>query len=250
MKQFAVGIGFLMFVSSLPADDSKERPAKPEPSQRIERAAAEKKPRILRASVEPTRILHRASYEPPRVPTRPVLLTTFGNSLPPVGFVTFCRDNDEDCKTGALKGDRVKLTASKLEQLRAVNNYVNESVEPVTDSELYGEVEVWIYPRNGKGDCEDYVLLKRRLLIERGWPQGALLITVVRDENNEGHAVLTVRTDGGDFVLDNKNPKVLPWTETSYTFIKQQSTNDPLTWVSLLPPGVAPQTTVSASNRN
>jgi hypothetical protein len=32
----------------------------------------------------------------------------------------------------------------------------------------------------------------------RGWPESKLLITVVRDENNEGHAVLTVRTDEGD----------------------------------------------------
>ena len=38
----------------------------------------------------------------------------------------------------------------------------------------------------------------------RGWPESKLLITVVRDENNEGHAVLTVRTDEGDFILDNR----------------------------------------------
>jgi predicted transglutaminase-like cysteine proteinase len=250
MKQFAVGVGFLMFVSSLPASGTKDHVAKPEPTKRIERASLEKPSRVLRASVEPPRIVHRASYEPPRVAAKPILLSSFGEALPPIGFVTFCRSNDGDCRAGGIESDRVKLTASRLEQLKAVNKYVNESVAPVTDSELYGEVEVWTYPRNGKGDCEDYVLLKRRLLAERGWPRGALLITVVRDENNEGHAVLTVRTDGGDFVLDNKNPNVLPWTETSYTFIKQQSTSDPLTWVSLLPPEVAPQTIVSASNRN
>ena len=58
-------------------------------------------------------------------------------------------------------------------------------------------VEKWSYPDDGYGDCEDYVLLKRRLLAARGFPESTLLITVVRDENNEGHAVLTVRTDRG-----------------------------------------------------
>ena len=71
-----------------------------------------------------------------------------------------------------------------------MNTAVNTSVQPVTDLELYGKVEVWTYPTANKGDCEDYVLLKRRMLIERGCPESTLLITVVRDENNEGHAVL------------------------------------------------------------
>ncbi len=53
------------------------------------------------------------------------------------------------------------------------------------------------------GDCEDIALLKRRDLIEKGWPVGALLMTVVRQANGEGHAVLTVLTDRGDLVLDN-----------------------------------------------
>ena len=87
-----------------------------------------------------------------------------------------------------------------------------------------------------------------RLLIQRGWPQSTLLITVVRDENNEGHAVLTVRTDAGDFVLDNKRRDIVRWADTPYTFIKRQSERNPLVWISLLPPETAPQTTVSASN--
>src|SRR6478735_107663 len=111
----------------------------------------------------------------------------------------------------------------------------------------YGKVEVWTYP-SGKGDCEDYVLLKRRMLIERGWPESTLLITVVRDENNEGHAVLTVRTDVGDLVLDNKRQQIVRWTDTPYTFVKQQSERNPLVWSSLTPPnGDSSQTTASHS---
>jgi len=31
--------------------------------------------------------------------------------------------------------------------------------------------------RTATGDCEDYVLLKRKMLIDAGWPREALLIT-------------------------------------------------------------------------
>ena len=66
-------------------------------------------------------------------------------------------------------------------------------------------VERWNYPDDGYGDCEDYVLLKRRMLMQAGWPREALLITVVRDKKGDGHAVLTVKTNRGEFVLDNQS---------------------------------------------
>ena len=79
-----------------------------------------------------------------------------------------------------------------------VNDWVNDSIAPMTDMEHWGVVEKWSYPDDGKGDCEDYVLLKRRMLMQAGWPREALLITVVRDKKGDGHAVLTVKTDKGD----------------------------------------------------
>jgi predicted transglutaminase-like cysteine proteinase len=90
------------------------------------------------------------------------------------------------------------------------------------------------------------VLLKRRMLIERGWPESTLLITVVRDENGEGHAVLTARTDAGDLVLDNKRQQIVRWVDTPYTYVKQQTEGNPLVWASLMPPsGDSSQTTAS-----
>jgi predicted transglutaminase-like cysteine proteinase len=101
-------------------------------------------------------------------------------------------------------------------------------------------VEKWSYPDDGYGDCEDYVLLKRRLLMQAGWPREALLITVVRDKRGDGHAVLTVRTNKGEFVLDNQNEKVLLWSDTGYRFVKRQSQESPNIWVSLgTPPSAA-----------
>jgi len=61
------------------------------------------------------------------------------------------------------------------------------------------------------GDCEDYQLLKRKLLVEAGLPRRAMRMTVVIDDIDEGHALLTVRTDAGDLILDNKVDAVLPW---------------------------------------
>jgi predicted transglutaminase-like cysteine proteinase len=177
-------------------------------------------------------------------------MTSFGDTLPPIGYVTFCRDHQAECRPGTRFADRIQLTAAKFRDIEDVNSAVNTSVAPITDLELYGKAEVWSYPNGNRGDCEDYVLLKRRMLIARGFPESTLLITVVRDENNEGHAVLTVRTDKGDFILDNKRRDVMSWADTPYTFVKRQSEKNPLVWISLLPPDTVPQTAISASNRN
>ena len=215
MKQFVLGAAFLMFISSLPADATNN---------------------------------HAITLKPQLGPQKVAFLQSFGDTLPPIGYVNFCRERAEECRPSGRFADRVQLTSAKFGELKQVNKSVNDAVAPITDLELYGEVEVWTYPVK-EGDCEDYVLLKRRILIERGWPESTLLITVVRDENNEGHAVLTVRTDGGDFVLDNKQRDVMAWADTPYTYVKQQSARNPLVWTSLLPPNLEPQPAVSASNR-
>ena len=58
-------------------------------------------------------------------------------------------------------------------------------------------------------------------------------MTVVREKNGNGHAVLTVKTDKGEFILDNQEEKVLLWSETNYRFVKRQAQFDPNRWVSL-----------------
>ena len=131
-------------------------------------------------------------------------------------------------------GDKaiVTLDSENWRELVKVNYAINTAVAPVTDLDYYHTEEYWTLP-DGYGDCEDYVLLKRRELIERGWPSGALLITVVFDENNDGHAILIVRTDRGEFVLDNKTAEIKIWYDTPYRFVKRQSEVDPRQWVSI-----------------
>lgn len=151
----------------------------------------------------------------------------------PSGWEQFCRSFPADCAAGREDARDVVLSKSAWRDLNALNDQVNNAIEPVTDLDNYGRAEFWTYPANGKGDCEDYVLLKRKLLIDAGWPRSALLVTVVRDKKDAGHAVLTVKTDRGEFILDNQEAKILPWNETGYRYVKRQSQTDQNVWVSL-----------------
>ncbi len=103
----------------------------------------------------------------------------------------------------------------------------------MNDIDIYGKEEHWAYPVSGVGDCEDYVLEKRRRLHALGIPLSNLLITVVRKPDGEGHAVLTVRTTEGDLILDNLSDEVKLWSWTSYEFLKRQAATHTGRWVSL-----------------
>ncbi|WEZ83675.1 transglutaminase-like cysteine peptidase [Rhizobium sp. 32-5/1] len=162
----------------------------------------------------------------------PANMVTSGSTNPPVGHYEFCKTTPRECRSNASHGGPGVLTREGWKTLLQVNYDVNESITPMTDKDIYGVEERWSYPDN-VGDCEDYVLLKRKKLIEDGFSPSDLLITVVLQPNGDGHAVLTVRTDRGDFVLDNMRNKVLLWSDTEYTFLKRQSTEDSGRWVKL-----------------
>lgn len=154
---------------------------------------------------------------------------TAGDARPPIGYVGFCMRFSAEC---ARKADArpIKLDAAAWALLNAVNDEVNRRIQPITDKDHWGVPERWDLPTDGKGDCEDYALLKQKMLIEKGMPVGALLMTVVIDREGAGHAVLTAVTDRGDFVLDNQDEAILPWTATGYRFVKRQSMFDPNQW--------------------
>jgi predicted transglutaminase-like cysteine proteinase len=167
-------------------------------------------------------------------------------SRAPIGWVDFCADNPKDCSAGPTQPRDIVMTQAAWKDLVRVNRWVNETIRPMTDQEHWGVIERWSYPTDGYGDCEDYVLLKRKMLIEAGWPREALLITVVRDKKGDGHAVLTVKTDKGEFILDNQNESVLAWQDTGYRFVKRQSQADQNVWVAL---GDARPNVATASSR-
>lgn len=171
-------------------------------------------------------------------------LKVYGKTLPPIGYVQFCKTHSKQCRQRGGRTKQIEMTNDRWSELTKVNNYVNNKIKPVTDLDLYKVAEHWTYPQS-KGDCEDYVLLKKYYLAEMGWAKEALLITVVLDEQGAGHAILTVKTDLGDFVLDNQNTDILPWQDTPYRFIKRQSQANPTVWVSLDPTYTAKRSTTA-----
>ena len=174
-----------------------------------------------------------------------LFISTGEQARPPIGWVEFCAEHPVDCRATPSAPRDVVLSHKAWTDLSRINRWVNDNVKPMTDLEHWGVVEKWSYPDDGYGDCEDYVLLKRRMLMEAGWPREALLITVVRETNGNGHAVLTVKTDKGEFILDNQEERILLWSETSYRYVKRQSQSDPNRWVAL---GDPRPTTATASS--
>jgi predicted transglutaminase-like cysteine proteinase len=164
---------------------------------------------------------------------RELFIKLGGPTRPPFGWVNFCVEYAPECDTKPLEARDVVLTPRAWKDLVEINKWVNESVWPITDMDHWGVVDRWNYPDDGYGDCEDYVLLKRKMLMQAAWPRQALLITVVRDRNGDGHAVLTVKTDKGEFILDNQSQDILLWSETGYHFVKRQSQTDPNAWIGL-----------------
>ncbi|MBB3964567.1 transglutaminase-like cysteine peptidase [Rhizobium metallidurans] len=159
-------------------------------------------------------------------------MTLLGNTSPPIGAYQFCKEIPEDCKNAAGDQGPMVLTESNWKTILQVNYDANTTFTPMTDKEIYGVEERWAYPQTA-ADCEDYVLEKRKNLIKAGFSPSDLLVTVVLQPTGDGHAVLTVRTDRGDFVLDNMRNKVMLWADTEYTYLKRQSVDDPAQWVKI-----------------
>ena len=77
MKQFVVGSAFLMFISSMPADATNDHAISLARAPQVQKVA---------------------------------FMTSFGDTLPPIGYVTFCRDHQAECRPGRRFADRIQLT--------------------------------------------------------------------------------------------------------------------------------------------
>ena len=157
---------------------------------------------------------------------------TLGDARPLLAWIDFCRRHPSECTVDTSEPAVVALTPRTWQTIVSINRKVNATIKPMTDLEHWSVADRWDFPDDGFGDCEDYQLLKRKLLAERGLPRRAMRMTVVRDDQGEGHAVLMIRTDHGDFVLDNKTSNVLSWSQTGYAYVKRES-QTMVGWVSL-----------------
>ncbi|RYD62908.1 MAG: hypothetical protein EOP83_13415 [Verrucomicrobiaceae bacterium] len=155
------------------------------------------------------------------------------NAAKPIrAWAEMCERVPGECRIDLSQPERITLTKPVWEMIQRVNVQVNRAILPMTDQDHWGLADQWNFAEDGKGDCEDYQLVKRRRLAGAGLPRRAMLMTVVIDETGQGHAVLTIRTNRGDLILDNRTDKVLSWIATGYLFVKREGSTDSR-WVAL-----------------
>jgi predicted transglutaminase-like cysteine proteinase len=152
---------------------------------------------------------------------------------PPISWTQFCKTHPGECETQPLPARNIVLSEKALSDLKRLNSWVNHNIKPMTDRDHYGMIQWWRYPDDGAGACHSFALLKRRLLMQADWPRQALLMTIVHEANGDGHAVLTIRTDRGEYILDNLTDDIVLWSKTPYRYHKRQSQEDPNQWVWL-----------------
>lgn len=166
----------------------------------------------------------------------------------PAAFYELCRRTPADCPAprAALTPERVRMDEAAAEAIMGVNLATNQSIAPVADFDRYGLGDVWEFPRDGMGDCEDYVIAKRAALLEMGFPESAMLIGVALGTDTPYHAVLLVRTDSGEIVLDNLTDRISLWRDSGLVFVARQSAADPRKWVRVAPTDAPPRLSPSA----
>lgn len=129
--------------------------------------------------------------------------------------------------------ETMALPVLDMKQLRGVTRYVNVHVRQMSDARIYGKGEVWQRSGTGRaasGDCEDLALEKQWELRKLGYPPGSTMLAVVYRRSYGLHAVLVVRTQQGDYVLDNMTNSVKPWSRVKYSWLRIQSPDDPNKW--------------------
>ncbi|MBM6595396.1 transglutaminase-like cysteine peptidase [Microvirga pudoricolor] len=166
------------------------------------------------------------------LPTASQPVAQRGAAKPIMGWVRFCEQNTVECAVDVSEPATVQLGAKEWQTLQRINREVNVEIKAKTDKDHWGIEDRWDFAEDGYGDCEDYQLVKRRKLVEAGFPRRALRMTVVIDEEGAGHAVMMVRTDRGDLILDNKRNAILPWHQTGYTYVKREGDTG-TAWASL-----------------
>lgn len=159
----------------------------------------------------------------------PSRAVTFGKATAmPIGFYELCRVKRHPvCRETAgrlpvTSSGAVRLDAALAARLVAINAGTNRAIQPRQDPR-------WrVAPV--QGDCKDYALTKRYRLMNEGWPTSALLLAIAWTRTGSEHAVLIVRTDVGDVVLDNLSGTIRPWSWSLYRWISVQAPGNGMSW--------------------
>ena len=142
-------------------------------------------------------------------------------AITPLSMQFFCAKNRSECRSGGSA--EVAMTPNLMAMLKQVNVHVNRTITYKADN-----ADTWnLNP--SEGDCEDYVLSKRSMLIRHGVSAGSLRIAYTHTRQGEPHAVLVVKTSAGEYVLDNLNNAVKTLRQSGYR-VRTMSTPNPLNW--------------------
>lgn len=160
---------------------------------------------------------------------------SFGHrSAIPRGYYELCSRGHPICsivKSGNVRTDAagaVVATEAILQGVVSVNASVNRQMRARADGQSASADRWTVGGRSG--DCEDFSLTKKQRLIRAGWPSSALLIALGRTRTGQDHAVLIVRTDRGDVVLDNLTDDIRAWNRAGIRWKMVQSPVDTWRW--------------------
>lgn len=162
------------------------------------------------------------------------LIAKLATTSPP-GASGLCNKYQWACTRTGYRGVSGRAA---LQLAKSINSRINRQTDQIEDRAQYGQQEYWTLPTSRGGDCEDIVLLKKKKLLEKGLASETLLIATVLDLDRNSHAVLVLRTEQGDFVLDSLRNKVIPWRSTGYTFLKMQNPKSLHKWDAVLAGGL------------
>jgi predicted transglutaminase-like cysteine proteinase len=162
-------------------------------------------------------------------------------TLAPFQHVRFCLRYPADCQPSSVHNARVEFNPQTIELIRRVNNAVNQTIAPRDKNYEKNLKDGWTIAPSA-GDCNDYAVTKRHMLLKNGFPSSALLLSVIKTPSGVGHLVLIVATTKQDIVMDNLTEAIVPWQTTNYRWLKIQSAIDPRNWNQV------EQTTASAAS--
>ncbi|MGY3038074.1 putative transglutaminase-like cysteine proteinase [Bradyrhizobium sp. USDA 4354] len=152
---------------------------------------------------------------------------------PPLSFSQFCIQYPEDCQHHDDRRIRdFRSSIQRWRELAQINSTVNFGIAPKDPPASRRDAEWQIFPY--EGNCGDYAVTKRHLLLRSGWPSSALLLAeVIIRATGEHHLVLLVREGKAVLVLDNLSPVVTPLVDAldRFTLVRAESGADPRRWI-------------------
>jgi predicted transglutaminase-like cysteine proteinase len=133
-------------------------------------------------------------------------------------FAGNCGPDTRLCNSPAFRRLAAALESARSKPIedgiRLLNLAVNRTIRFVDDEILYGRADYWATFREtvlaGRGDCEDFALVKMWMLRAAGIPPEAIHLVLSKETRRQvDHALVVVRVGEVNLVLDSLSDEVL-----------------------------------------